>query len=89
MLAILCPSGDDDLNRLLGIRPWLHDARVNLIPPDERARTVSEGHALRPRFVGYADGDFSNVAAVVEKMTGPAHADRRQRRAAGELGGPL
>jgi hypothetical protein len=70
VVAILCPSSNDDLNQLLVIRPLLRDARVILILPDGRAQTVSEGHALRPRFVSYADGDFSDVAAVVEKLAG-------------------
>jgi hypothetical protein len=67
-VAILCPSGKDELNRLLAIRPLLRDMRIILILPDGQAETVSEGHALRPRFVSYADGDLSDVAAVVRKM---------------------
>lgn len=68
-VAILCPSGSDDLNRLLAIRPLLRDMRIILILPDGRSETISEGHSLRPRFVGFADGDFSDVAAVLQKMT--------------------
>jgi len=69
-VAILCPSSNDELNRLLAIRPLLRDVRIILILPDGRAKTISEGHALRPRFVSYADGDFRDVAAVVQKMAG-------------------
>ena len=30
--------------------------------------TVSKGHLLRPRYLTYADGDFEDVAAVLEKI---------------------
>ncbi len=67
-VAVLCPANNDDLAALIAIRHLLRDLRVILVLPDGQAQTISDGHALRPRFVSYADGDFSDVAAVVVKM---------------------
>ena len=36
----------------------------------ETGDTVDKGRALYPRFIGYADGNLMDVAAVLEKMLG-------------------
>jgi hypothetical protein len=68
-LVVLCPGDASELARLTNIGHLLRDMRVILLLPDGRAKTVTRGHMLRPRFVGYADGDLSEVAAVVKKMS--------------------
>jgi hypothetical protein len=70
LIAVLFPKDNIELRALVSIRHLLRDLRVVLILPDSHESTVSRGHVLRPRFVSYADGDLSDVAAVVNKMKG-------------------
>ena len=69
MTAVLCPQDQMELEELITMRHLLRDMRIILILPDSKAGTVSNGHALRPRFVSYADSNFKDVAAVMAKIT--------------------
>ena len=69
-MMILCPSNGSELAALKRVRHLLRDKQIILVLPDGSARTLSNSHALRPRYVTYADGDLNDVAAVVEKMAG-------------------
>lgn len=81
-LLILCPSNGRELTQLTAIGHLLRDARVIVLLPDGEDKTISDGHMLRPRYVGYSGGDLNDVAAVVRKMAAckpmagrsPAHA---------------
>jgi hypothetical protein len=70
LIAVLFPRDNAELRELVGIRHLFRDLRLVLILPDNCETTVSRGHVLRPRFVGYAGSDLSDVAAVVNKMKG-------------------
>ncbi len=70
-LLILCPANGYELTQLTSIGHLLRDMRVIVLLPDEEGKTISEGHMLRPRYVGYADGNLNDVAAVVRKMADP------------------
>ena len=68
-IGILLPANRRELAALNRLRHLLRDMRLILILPNTQPQTVSEGHALRPRFIGYIDDDPQDVAAVVHKMT--------------------
>ena len=67
-VAIIYPHCNDDLTDILTICDLLSDIRVILILPDHHQETVSRGFKLFPRYVSYADSDFSDVGAVLSKM---------------------
>ncbi len=67
-ITVLFASGREDLQDLFSIRDLLWDLRIILILPDGEADTIAKGHKLFPRFLSYADGNFEDVAAVLEKM---------------------
>lgn len=69
-ITVVVPSDEAELDLLIAMRHLLRDRRVVLVLPDAKARTVSHGHLLRPRYVSYADGDLSDVTAVISKMLG-------------------
>jgi len=73
MLGVLLAADQDELEGLLSIRELLRDIRFILILPDKRKTTVSNGFRLIPRFVSYADEDFTVVAAVLCKMIENQH----------------
>ena len=67
-VAVLLAQSSDQLLELVSLKDYLEDIRIILILPNMERETISKGHLLRPRFVDYVDGDFSNVGAVLEKM---------------------
>jgi hypothetical protein len=69
LVAILFPANHEELAELVSLRHLLCDKQIILILPNTQPQTISNGHALRPRFISYADSDFSDVAAVYDKMT--------------------
>ncbi len=67
-VGIFFPSDFSDLLNLLSIQDLFRNIRIILVLPDREENTISAGHALRPRFLSYADCDFSDVEAVMDKM---------------------
>jgi len=67
-ILVLVPAMGPELLNLLRIRYLLTDLRIVLVLPDRSGDTIARGHTLYPRYVSYADGDFSDVAAVLDKM---------------------
>jgi len=67
-IAVLLALSREELAGLLSIRDLLHDILVILIVPDRNKDTISSAHAIRPRFVTFADSGFADVAAVLGKM---------------------
>lgn len=69
-IAVVLASSREDLEAILSIVELFYDLRIILILPDRKKETISKGLKLYPRYLSYADGDFSDVAAVLEKMLG-------------------
>jgi hypothetical protein len=67
-IAVLAARDLADQIGLLSIGDLLGEIPLILVFPDRDRNTVSAGHALRPRFVTFADSDFSDVGAVLGKM---------------------
>jgi len=66
--AILLPADEKDLDNLISIHDFLLHLPIILILPGQSHDLVTKGHSLRPRFLTFADSDFSDVAAVLTKM---------------------
>jgi len=69
-IAVLFTVDMSDLWNLISIRDLLDGIGIILILPDDKKETISAGHCLRPRYISYADGNFKDVAAVLNKMDG-------------------
>jgi hypothetical protein len=67
-ISVLFPSNLSELARLVALKHLLFDMQIILILPNGQSQTISHGHALRPRFISYADSDFSDVAEVYGKL---------------------
>lgn len=78
--AVMLASNKEDLLDLLALRDLLWNLRIILIIPDRKSETVAMGHMLRPRFLSYADGDFNDVAAVLEKMLGHLKINTKEQK---------
>lgn len=68
LAAVLAVSDRQELTELVSITKFLRSTRVILILPDRELETVSEGHALRPRFLTWAARPSGEVIAVLHKM---------------------
>jgi hypothetical protein len=58
-------------NELIDFRTIDHlfgGARLILVLPDQAEETLRTAHRLRPRYLTYADSDFSGLAQVIRKM---------------------
>lgn len=69
-IVVLLAATREDLAELLSLKPLLEDTRVLIVLPDGRPETVRMAHVLTPRFLTYSDSDFSDLFAVIRKMTG-------------------
>ncbi len=69
-IVVLLAATREDLVALQSIKHLLEDTRILLVLPDADAQTVRMAHELTPRFLTYRDGDFSDLSAVLRKMTG-------------------
>jgi hypothetical protein len=67
-VVILFASDRTHLAEFLSIGDWLNDLRTILILPDRDSDTITQGLTLRPRYLTFADTDFSDVSAVLAKM---------------------
>lgn len=70
ILGVFLPTDSNDLLELFSLQFMLRNIRIILVLPDRKENTISIGHALKPRYLSYADCDFSDVAAVMAKMLG-------------------
>lgn len=70
--AVLVASSTSDLKSLTLMRDLFEDTRIILILPDGDRQTISLGHSLYPRFIGYSDGNMGDIAAVINKILGPS-----------------
>ncbi len=67
-IAILLAATKEELLVIYSMKELFEGIRIILILPDRKGDTISLGHKLYPRFFSYADGDFRDVAMVLEKM---------------------
>lgn len=68
--AVIFDATEHELNSLLPFKDLLLRMPVILVLPNNSREVVAKGHSLRPRFVTFADSDFSDVRDVLQKMLG-------------------
>jgi len=69
-VAVLNAGSRRELDALVALADLLCDVRIILILPDRKMETTAAGHRLHPRYLTYADSDFSEISAVLGKMIG-------------------
>jgi len=67
-IAILLTASKKDLGDILSLSDLLSDLRIVLVLPDRDKDTIAKGLTLRPRFLTFADSDFTELSAVLGKM---------------------
>jgi hypothetical protein len=67
-LAILFAGSHSDLKAFVAFQELLEGCPLLLVLPDRHDDVCLMGHQLQPRFISYADSDYSDVVAVLRKM---------------------
>lgn len=68
LVAVILAADNQEFDKILAIGHLVRELRTIIILPDSRDETVSQAYTLYPRFISYADSDFSEVAAVLNRM---------------------
>lgn len=67
-IALLIPQNQDDLDSLIAMGHLMRDTKAVLMLPGDDPHINAKAHQLRPRFVGYNDGDPYYFATVIRKL---------------------
>ena len=74
---VLNIADEKEFSSIFSIKDYLWDVKVILVLPDTEDRTLSKGLKLYPRYYTYADNDFSDLSAVLEKMIASCSKDKK------------
>ncbi len=67
-VVVLLAGERNELSDFRSIDHLLGGTRLILVLPDQAEETLRTAHRLRPRYLTYADSDFSDLAQVIKKM---------------------
>lgn len=67
-MVILFAGSGEELEWFISFRELLEDLPVLLVLPESSRDICKRAHLLRPRFMSFANGDFSDFSAVLRKM---------------------
>ena len=67
-VAVILIQSKFELFELIALKSLLEGICIILILPNRKKETVSGGLSLYPRFMSFADSDFKDVSAVLEKI---------------------
>lgn len=67
-ILVFMPANRSELFAASFFLEEIRGIRLILILPDREKETISMAHHLRPRFVTYANGDYSELREVLKKM---------------------
>ena len=74
-ILIIVACSREKLSEVSPLQRVLGDVRTIVVVPDQEPTTVALAHQLRPRFLAYANSDFDDLAAVLQKMIGSGRGD--------------
>jgi hypothetical protein len=67
-IIVFLISQEEELERLMADRSRLFNTKCIIVLPKNGDELAMKGLALQPRYLGYADSDFSDICRVLEKM---------------------
>ena len=81
-ILILMPTNRLELSAMSTLLTDFRNVRLVLVLPDEEEETITIAHRMRPRFLTYSSGDYSELREVLMKMLkdsakGESGVDRR------------
>jgi hypothetical protein len=67
-ILIIDARSQENLSEVSSLHRLLRGVRTVIVVPDQEPTTVALAHQLRPRFLTYANSNFDDLAAVLQKM---------------------
>lgn len=67
-IILLIPQNQDGLDQLIAIGHLMRDTKAVLMLPGGDRHSNAKGYQLRPRCVGYNNGDPSDFTTVIRKL---------------------
>lgn len=67
-IIIIMPDAQEELDTLIHHRELFESTRTIVILPKREDAILSQGHKLRPSFMTFSDGDFGEIAAILEHL---------------------
>jgi hypothetical protein len=67
-IGVILINMHQDLDEIMLMGDVLWRIRTILILPDNTPETVARGHAIRPRFLTFQDGNLNEVVMVLQRM---------------------
>ena len=68
-VLVLLIANQMELQDFLSMKKVLLSTKIILVLPDRDRETIASAHKLFPRFISYCENDFSEVVAVLEKIS--------------------
>lgn len=68
MWLVLVAGTCEELGEFTDLVHLIQHCRSILVLPDRRHRTLVAAHMLYPRYIGYLDGDFSDIRSVLAQV---------------------
>lgn len=72
-VIVLFVTNEENLEEILKFKDYFEDLRTIIILPDSDPSLIKKAHILRPRYVTWADDDFSSVGAILKRLTDLHH----------------
>jgi hypothetical protein len=68
VISVMGISDESELIEAAALLEMIDDTTLILVLPSEEEKTTSIAHRLRPRFLTFPVGDFSDVSAVLSRL---------------------
>ncbi len=78
VLVIALLQSIEALDKLCEFKDLIAGIPLFLVLPDQETGTIAKGYSLYPRYIGYMDGDFTDVKLMIEnKLIRTVQMERR------------
>lgn len=67
-MLIFMPANRHELFAVSSLLTEMRNIRLVLVLPDRENETIAMAHSLRPRYLTYSNGDYSELREVLKKM---------------------
>jgi len=77
-ILILCPKNKKETEQIISLHDVLSGAKIILVLPKRDKDSVRMAYKIFPRFMAFADEDFTSITMVLKKMSGLSAEARAQ-----------
>ena len=77
-ILILCPKNKKETEQIISLHDVLSGAKIILVLPKRDKDSVKMAYKIFPRFMAFADEDFTSITMVLKKMSGLSAEARAQ-----------